>query len=87
MHDHGADLARAEDDRLKEGERVAAVVVCHHVFGLGVYVDARDEYGHMDIPFKGPEDYPPIGAAVEASVFGYSGDQLRLALWVSPHAT
>jgi hypothetical protein len=44
----------------------------------------------VDIPFikpgvlRGPEDYPPIGAAVEATVFGYSGDQLRLTLYVRP---
>jgi hypothetical protein len=89
MHDAGSAPVIPEADRLAVGDRVSGVVVCHHHFGLGVRLDDRNEYGHVDIPqiaarastrLHGPEDYPPIGAAVVARVIGYSGDQLRLTL-------
>jgi ribosomal protein S1 len=86
MHDAGALPARPEADRLQVGALVAGSVVCHHVFGMGVHLAGRDEYGHVDIidisrkPLRGPEDFPAIGSTVRARVLGYSGGQLRLTL-------
>jgi hypothetical protein len=46
-----------------------------------VYIGAHDQYGHVDVPqigdgrISGPEDYPPVGANIEARVLGYSGAQ------------
>jgi hypothetical protein len=88
MHDHGAELARTENDRLSEGAQVSGIVVCHHHYGLGVYIPGRDEYGHVDIPFvgpgrlRGPEDFPTIGADVDATVSGYTGIHAQLRLWI-----
>lgn len=89
MHDHGADLASPERHRLPEGATVSGTVVCHHLFGLGMYIESRDEYAHVDIPFIGPDvqdenDFPRVGERVEGTVFGYSGlhSQLRVGLWV-----
>jgi len=76
--------------QLPAGMRVTGVVVCHHPFGLGVRVDAWNQYGHADVPsirdgvVSGPADYPPIGRTVSALVLGYSGSsQLRLTLKLS----
>jgi hypothetical protein len=92
MHAHGEDLVATEEHRLKAGTRVSAVVVCHHVFGLGVYVADADQYGHVDIvsiaapgvPLRGPEDFPPVDSNVDGVVLGYAGRdaQLRLRLVV-----
>ena len=86
MHDAGAALMVTEDEELAEGLLVAGRVVCHHPFGLGVHVEAHGQYGHVDVPqiSDGPirdvRDYPPVGAAVEARVIGYSGAYLQLRL-------
>ncbi len=88
MHDARSAPVVPESERLSVGERVSGVVVCHHGFGLGVRLDGKDEYGHVDAPqivtppnrIRGTEDYPPIGATVTAQVLGYSADQLRLTL-------
>lgn len=88
MHDHGADLARAQSDRLSEGAQVNGIVVCHHHFGIGIYIPDRDEYGHINLPsigpgpLRGPQDFPPIGATVNATVFGYTGLDAQLRLWI-----
>ena len=92
IHDAGSVPAVADERLLAEGLPVAGRVMCHHPFGLGVYVEARDQYGHVHVPYiregtvRGAEDYPSIGAAVEASVLGYSGAQrqLRLSLRAAP---
>ena len=89
MHSRGAELFRREGDRLQAGAAVHGIVVCHHAFGMGVYLPDRDEYGHVDITaisshrLRGPEDFPEIGSEVEATVAGYSGryDQLRLLVY------
>ena len=88
MHDPGAAPFIEEADRLPVGTAVTGVVVCHHHFGLGVRLDDRDEYAHVDIisiapppkRLKGPEEFPPIGSRVSGKVLGYSGDQLKLTL-------
>lgn len=63
------------------------MVVCHHVYGLGVRLDEGD-YAHVNIdeitdrPLAGPQDFPPVGSQVSGTVLGYSGmhQQLRLSL-------
>jgi predicted RNA-binding protein with RPS1 domain len=75
-----------EARRLEEGRNVTGVVVCHHPFGLGVRLEDREEYGHVDVPqirdgvVRGVEDYPPVGERVRGRVLGHAGDQLRLTL-------
>lgn len=87
MHDHTHDLATPDDQRLPPGTPVSGTVVCHHHFGLGMYVADQDTYGHVNItaigpgPFRGPEDFPSVGSSVSGKVLGYTGDQLRIALW------
>jgi hypothetical protein len=90
MHEHGAELTKPH--RLAEGTPISGIVVCHHPYGLGVYLEDRDEYGHVNItaigtgPLRGPQDFPPIGALVNGTVLGYSGQhaQLRIALHRRP---
>ena len=90
MHDHGDEIRKPEGERSSEGEEVQAVVVCHHHFGLGLYIPNRDEYAHVNITsvkaqgerIDGPDDFPPIGSHVRGIVLGYTGihDQLRVTL-------
>jgi predicted RNA-binding protein with RPS1 domain len=88
MHDVGAVPFVDENDRLAAGTKVTGVVVCHHEFGLGVQLDGRGDYGHVDIVaiapryvrLAGPQDFPPIGTEVAGRVLGYAGDQLGLSL-------
>jgi hypothetical protein len=86
MHDPGAAPVVEEHDRLAIGTEVTGEVVCHHHYGLGVRLDERDEYAHVDIisiglPDRGgPADFPPIGSRVRGKVLGYAGDQLKLIL-------
>jgi hypothetical protein len=54
MHDAGAAPVVDENDRLAVGTSVTGIVVCHHHFGLGVRLDGRDEYGHVDITAIAP---------------------------------
>jgi hypothetical protein len=63
-------------------------VVCHHQFGMGVWVADHDQFGHVNVAairdgqIRGVEDFPPIGAQVRAVVLGSSGSegrQLRLS--------
>ena len=89
MHARGAVPRVSDEEMLHEGLRVRAQVVCHHPFGIGLFVEAHDQYGHVDVPqitdgrIDGPEDYPPIGTEVDARVLAYSaGRQLRLRLRV-----
>jgi hypothetical protein len=38
MHSHGDEIIRPEHDRLQAGATVTGVVVCHHPFGLGMFL-------------------------------------------------
>jgi ribosomal protein S1 len=88
MHGHGEELKRQAGAQRSKGASVTGTVVCHHPFGLGVHIDDCNEYGHVNIteigvdPLRGPEDFPPIGSVVTATVLGYTGihAQLRLTL-------
>jgi hypothetical protein len=90
MHDHGDEIRKAEAERSATGEAVRGVVVCHHHFGLGLYIADRDEYAHVNIThikppgerIDGPADFPPVGTEVPGVVLGYTGrdDQLRVSL-------
>ncbi|MCU1680181.1 MAG: hypothetical protein JWQ81_920 [Amycolatopsis sp.] len=72
--------------QITPGETVHAEVVCHHPFGLGLYLLDYDTYGHVNIPnvadtvVHGPEEFPPIGAQVWAQSFGIRGDGRQLNL-------
>jgi hypothetical protein len=92
MHDPGAEPLPL-NARLDSGVEVTGVVVCHHHFGIGVKLDGRDEYAHVDIisidPGGPPLDetlFPPVGSTVTGTVLGYTPDdgkppgQLRLRL-------
>jgi hypothetical protein len=72
--------------QLDRGTAVDAVVVCHHPFGMGLYVESVRQYGHVDAQnvrnrgMHDPDDLVPIGTAVTAVVLRYSGvGQLRLS--------
>jgi hypothetical protein len=90
MHDHGGEITKPVAERRREGDNVQGVVVCHHQYGLGVYLPDRDEYGHVNITsikppgqrIDGPADFPPIGSEVEGTVLGYTeiDSQLRITL-------
>jgi hypothetical protein len=83
MHDHGPKIVKPENERSSEGDTVNGFVICHHPFGIGVYIPDRDEYAHVDGPaeeVRGEDDLPPIGAKVSGTVLGYSRDQLKLSL-------
>jgi predicted RNA-binding protein with RPS1 domain len=74
--------------QIQPGEVVRGEVVCHHPFGLGLYLPDHDTYGHVNIPnvadtvVHGPDEFPPIGSKVWARSFGIRGDgrQLNLAM-------
>lgn len=86
LHSHvGVFLA----GRQPEGARVNGIVVCLHVFGLGVYLPEADAFGHVNVTEMGvesatrfPDDYPQIGARLSMIVLGHSGQQLQLRLRV-----
>ena len=79
-----------ESERLEVGARVSGTVVRHHASGLEVCLDATGESGDVDVSaiapperrLRAPEDFPPIGARVDALVLGYSDGRLRLSLMV-----
>ena len=90
MHDHGGEITKAPVERCREGDQVHGVVVCHHHYGLGLYLPDRDEYGHVNITsikppgerIDGTADFPPVGSQVDGTVLGYTGidSQLRITL-------
>jgi hypothetical protein len=90
MHDHGDEIMKPQADRSAQGAPVVGVVVCHHPYGLGIYIADRDEYAHVNITsikppgerIDGMADYPPLGSRVEGTVLGYTGihEQLRVSL-------
>jgi hypothetical protein len=67
---------------------VEGVVACQHVFGIGVYVPAREVWGHVNVTEMGVErvredfaDHPAIGAHLRLRVLGRTPNgQLRLAV-------
>jgi hypothetical protein len=73
-------------DRLPEEFSSLGVVVCVHVFGLGVYLPDQGAFGHVNVTAMGVEatrsldDYPAVASRLEVQVLGYTGDQLRLAV-------
>jgi len=46
MHEQDADFVREPGERLVNGTAAPGVVVCHHVFGSGIYLEDRAEYAH-----------------------------------------
>jgi hypothetical protein len=71
-------------DEIAEGTLVDVTVVCHHPYGMGVWVEDFGQFGHVNVsvirdePTDGLDAYPPIGVRLRAVVIGYSGQQLRL---------
>jgi ribosomal protein S1 len=73
--------------RFPVGARVHGVVIEHHPFGIFVdlgdpvalglvqITEFRDEERMM------PEQYPPIGASIEAVVLGHT-DERRMQVWL-----
>jgi hypothetical protein len=86
FHSHPA-LPPARE--LDEGEPVSGVVVCVHVFGLGVWLPDSAQFGHVNVTHMGvPEtqtldDYPGVGMPLSARVLGYAGVQHQLRLQVA----
>ncbi len=80
---------------LEAGQAVRAVVVCIHVFGLGVWLPEQAVFGHVNVDLKwvpspsALDDYPTVGTLLTANVLGYSGarHQLRLELVTPPQAS
>jgi predicted RNA-binding protein with RPS1 domain len=83
---HAADHAPVAEIEIPFGTVVESTVVCHHQFGMGVWVAGHDQFGHVNVPairdgrIRSVEDFPPIGTRIRAVVLGYSGSrQLRLS--------
>lgn len=83
---HDADRAPVAEAELPSGTVVESTVVCHHVFGVGIWVADHGQFGHVNVPairdgkIRSVEDFPPIGTRIRAVVLGYSGGrQLRLS--------
>jgi hypothetical protein len=83
---HDADHALVADVEIPFGTVVDCTVVCHHQFGMGVWVADHGQFGHVDNPsirdgkIRDIEDFLPIGTRVRAVARGYSGlSQLRLS--------
>jgi hypothetical protein len=75
----------AVGEPLAAGQEMVGIVVCSHVFGVGVYLAEEEAWGHVNTPALAPDSdgkivLPPIGARLPLRVLGYSGTgQLRLA--------
>jgi hypothetical protein len=75
----------AGGEALAEDLETVGMVVCAHVFGVGVYLLEEDAWGHVNTPALTPAAdgkivLPAIGARLPLRVLGYSGTggQLRL---------
>lgn len=75
----------AAGDAVAEDLETVGLVVCAHVFGVGVYLVDEGAWGHLNTPaLLSGEDgaivLPSIGTYLPLRVLGYSGTgQLRLA--------
>lgn len=75
----------AGGEALAGGVGTIGMVVCAHVFGVGVYLAEFDTWGHVNTPALTPAEdgkfvLPAIGERLPLRVLGYSGTgQLRLA--------
>jgi hypothetical protein len=75
---------------LVEGQATEGVVVCVHVYGLGVYLPEHQTFGHVNTPAMGVErassldEYPSIGTRLSLRTLGYAGSQRQLRLQVEP---
>ena len=82
MHEAGS----AEFFTLPAGEVVAAEVICHHPFGLGLRLPEFDAHAHVNITeisetvVHGPKEFPAIGSRVLARSFGPSGEGHHLTM-------
>lgn len=83
---HDADHAPVAEVEIPFGTVVESTVVCHHQFGMGVWVAGQEQFGHVNVPairdgkIRSVEDFPTTGTRVRAVVLGYSGSrQLRLS--------
>lgn len=69
--------------RFPVGARVCGIVTQHQPFGIFVDLDDPEALGLVqiiDFLDKGrmtPEQYPPIGASIEAVVLGHTDDRRR----------
>jgi hypothetical protein len=68
------------------GAAAEGVVVCVHVYGLGVHLPEHGTFGHVNVPAMGLErtrsleDYPRVGTRLSVRILGYAAGQLRLAV-------
>lgn len=75
----------AAGEALADHLETVGMVVCAHIFGVGVYLAEEGAWGHVNVPALEPGAdgtivLPPIGAHLPLRVLGYSGTgQLRLA--------
>lgn len=88
-----SDPPAAVGEALPDHYETVGMVVCAHVFGVGVYLADDGAWGHVNTPAlsqgaDGKVVLPPIGAFLSLRVLGYSGTgQLRLAQRVVGDAT
>lgn len=75
------------------GTRLEGVVVCVHVFGVGVYLPNVGDFGHVNVPelvglsdrpLRELSDYPGVGTRLDLTVIGRTGVQRQLRLGRSP---
>jgi hypothetical protein len=85
---HSRTAEEQEEVELVPGISAEGVVVCQHVYGIGVYVPDLKVWGHVNVTEMGVEkvgtdfrDHPAIGARLTLRVLGRTPDgQLRLAV-------
>lgn len=66
------------------GQDVVGMVVCSHIFGVGVYLAEGDMWGHVNTPALAPDDdgeivLPSIGQRLSLRVLCSGTGQVRLA--------
>jgi hypothetical protein len=92
VHEYRCFHSRTPDDQEtatpEEGTIANGVVVCQHVFGVGVFLVDLDIWGHVNVTHLGLDqvrenfvDHPAIGAHLTLTVFGRTpSGQLRLGV-------
>jgi hypothetical protein len=83
MHDAGADIDARRSWWLAISEEVCAEVVCHHPFGIGVRIVARDELGHLDVTAIRPTH----GTTVDDRPSPRSAATFEQSCWATPVPT